>query len=196
GALTTGSSLLGAEQRGRQEPPGRDVRGTRPGGGPESGEPRSGSWTGAQLVFRPAVSQNHPLFPNWSGRPDGYRRVTSRTLLTSPNPEERHPDMGAVQITLGGISVVLGIVAWGMFAATIVKFVQIIRLGQPDASRNGPVLARLATMVKEFAAHTRMNKYRSVGIWHWLVMWGFLLGSLALFEAYGEVFVPTWGWPI
>ena len=27
-------------------------------------------------------------------------------------------------------------------------------------------------------------------------MWGFLLGSLALFEAYGEVFVPTWGWPI
>ncbi|TDD54767.1 (Fe-S)-binding protein [Saccharopolyspora elongata] len=104
--------------------------------------------------------------------------------------------MGAVQITLGGIAVVLGIVAWGMFAATIAKFVRIIRLGQPDGTRNGPVMARLATLVKEFAAHTRMNKFRNVGIWHWLVMWGFLIGSLALFEAYGEVFVPTWGWPI
>ncbi|MGW3469025.1 heterodisulfide reductase-related iron-sulfur binding cluster [Saccharopolyspora sp. NPDC000995] len=104
--------------------------------------------------------------------------------------------MGAVQITLGGIAVVLGIVAWGMFAATIAKFVRIIRLGQPDGTRNGPALARLATVVKEFAAHTRMNKFRSVGIWHWLVMWGFLIGSLALFEAYGEVFAPTWGWPI
>ncbi|PKW13289.1 (Fe-S)-binding protein [Saccharopolyspora spinosa] len=104
--------------------------------------------------------------------------------------------MGAVQITLGGIAVVLGIVAWGMFAATIAKFVRIIRLGQPDGTRNGPALARLATVVKEFAAHTRMNKFRNVGIWHWLVMWGFLIGSLALFEAYGEVFVPTWGWPI
>jgi Fe-S oxidoreductase len=104
--------------------------------------------------------------------------------------------MGAVELTLGGISVVLGIVAWGMFAATIARFIRIIRLGQPDHSRNGPVMARLATMVREFAAHTRMNKFRSVGPWHWLVMWGFLLGSLALFEAYGEVFVPTWGWPL
>ncbi|MDA3630905.1 Fe-S oxidoreductase, partial [Saccharopolyspora sp. WRP15-2] len=103
--------------------------------------------------------------------------------------------MGAVQITLGAISVALGVVAWSMFAATIARFVRIIRLGQPDGTRNGPVMARLATLVKEFAAHTRMNKFRNVGVWHWLVMWGFLIGSLALFEAYGEVFVPTWGWP-
>ncbi|MER7079212.1 Fe-S oxidoreductase [Saccharopolyspora kobensis] len=104
--------------------------------------------------------------------------------------------MGAVQITLGAISVALGVVAWSMFAMTIARFVRIIRLGQPDGTRNGPVMARLATLVKEFAAHTRMNKFRNVGFWHWLVMWGFLLGSLAVFEAYGEVFVPTWGFPI
>jgi Fe-S oxidoreductase len=103
---------------------------------------------------------------------------------------------GTAQIALGGISVVLGVVAWGMFAATIARFVRVIRLGQPDSTRNGPVGPRLKTMIKEFAAHTRMNKVRSVGPWHWLVMWGFLIGSLALFEAYGEVFVPTWGWPI
>ncbi|KZB85055.1 (Fe-S)-binding protein [Amycolatopsis regifaucium] len=104
--------------------------------------------------------------------------------------------MGAVQLTLGGISVLLGVVAWGMFFATIARFVRVIRLGQPDSTRNGPFMPRLKTLIKEFAAHTRMNKIRSVGAAHWLVMWGFLLGSLALFEAYGEVFVPTWGWPI
>ncbi|MGW7536616.1 (Fe-S)-binding protein [Amycolatopsis sp. NPDC054798] len=104
--------------------------------------------------------------------------------------------MGAVQLTLGGISVLLGIVAWGMFIATIARFVRVIKLGQPDATRNGPFMARLMTLIKEFAAHTRMAKFRQVAPWHWLVMWGFLIGSLALFEAYGEVFVPTWGWPI
>src|SRR4051812_43837223 len=104
--------------------------------------------------------------------------------------------MGALQLTLGGISVVLGLVAWGMFAATIARFVRVIRLGQPDSTRNGPFTARMKTLIKEFAAHTRMNRKRSVGPAHWLVMWGFLIGSLALFEAYGEVFVPTWGWPI
>ncbi|WP_116199409.1 (Fe-S)-binding protein [Amycolatopsis circi] len=104
--------------------------------------------------------------------------------------------MGAVQLTLGGISVLLGIIAWGMFIATIARFVRVIKLGQPDATRNGPFVARMITLVKEFAAHTRMAKFRQVAPWHWLVMWGFLIGSLALFEAYGEVFVPTWGWPI
>ncbi|MBN6035786.1 (Fe-S)-binding protein [Amycolatopsis sp. 195334CR] len=104
--------------------------------------------------------------------------------------------MGAVQLTLGLIAVAVSLVAWSMFAATIVRFVKIIRLGQPDPTRRGPFAPRMKTLIKEFAAHTRMNKLKHVGPWHWLVMWGFLIGSLALFEAYGEVFVPTWGWPI
>jgi Fe-S oxidoreductase len=104
--------------------------------------------------------------------------------------------MGAVQITLGGIAVAISVVAWSMFVLTIMRMVKTIRLGQPDATRNGPFVPRMKTLIKEFAAHTRMNKLRHVGPWHWLIMWGFLIGSMALFEAYGEVFVPTWGWPI
>ncbi|SFA77728.1 Fe-S oxidoreductase [Amycolatopsis marina] len=104
--------------------------------------------------------------------------------------------MGAVQLTLGGIAVAISVVAWTMFVLTIMRMVKTIRLGQPDSTRNGPFVPRMKTLIKEFAAHTRMNKLRHVGPWHWLVMWGFLIGSLALFEAYGEVFVPTWGWPI
>ena len=78
--------------------------------------------------------------------------------------------MGALQLTLGGIAVLLGVVAWGMFAATIARFVRIIRLGQPDSTRNGPFMPRMKTLIKEFAAHTRMNRKRSIGPAHWLVM--------------------------
>ncbi|RLK60325.1 (Fe-S)-binding protein [Actinokineospora cianjurensis] len=104
--------------------------------------------------------------------------------------------MGAVQLALGLVAVAVSLVAWGMFVRTVARMVAVIRLGQPDATRNGPFVPRMKTLVAEFAAHTRMNKFRHVGPWHWLVMWGFLIGSAALFEAYGEVFVPTWGWPV
>src|SRR3982074_1748305 len=104
--------------------------------------------------------------------------------------------MGAVQLTLGGIAVAVSVVAWSMFVASVARTIHTIRLGQPDGTRNGPFLPRITTMVKEFAAHTRMAKFRQVAPGHWLGMWGFLIGSLALFEAYGEVFVPTWGWPV
>ncbi|MTD57645.1 (Fe-S)-binding protein [Amycolatopsis pithecellobii] len=104
--------------------------------------------------------------------------------------------MGALQITLGVVGVAISIVAWIVFVAGVWRMVRIIRLGQPDPTRGGPFGARFATLVKEFAAHTRMNKFRTVGPWHWMVMWGFLIGSLAWFEAYGETFDPHFHWPI
>ncbi|GHF56106.1 Fe-S oxidoreductase [Amycolatopsis bartoniae] len=103
--------------------------------------------------------------------------------------------MGALQITLGVIGVAISIVAWIMFVAGVWRMVRIIRLGQPDSTRNGPFWPRFGTLIKEFAAHTRMNKFRHVGPWHWLVMWGFLIGSLSWFEAYGETFDPHFHWP-
>jgi Fe-S oxidoreductase len=104
--------------------------------------------------------------------------------------------MGALQITLGVVGVAVSVVAWIAFISGVVRQVRIIRLGQPDATRNGPFGPRMATLIKEFAAHTRMNKFRHVGPWHWLVMWGFLIGSLAWFEAYGETFDPHFAWPV
>ncbi|MGW9309148.1 (Fe-S)-binding protein [Saccharomonospora azurea] len=104
--------------------------------------------------------------------------------------------MGALQITMGAIGVLVSIVAWSVFVSGVLRQIRIIRLGQPDSTRNGPFVPRMRTLIKEFAAHTRMNKFRHVGPWHWLVMWGFLLGSLALFEAYGEIFNPHFAWPI
>lgn len=103
--------------------------------------------------------------------------------------------MGTVQITLGALAVIISVAAWSIFVLAVMRMVRTIRLGQPDATRNGPFGPRFVNLVKEFAAHTKMSKLRHVAPWHWLVMWGFLIGSLALFEAYGEVFLPEWGWP-
>ncbi|WP_309109866.1 (Fe-S)-binding protein [Saccharothrix sp.] len=104
--------------------------------------------------------------------------------------------MGALQLTLGAIGVAVSVYAWGLFVAGVVRMIKIIRLGQPDSTRNGPFLPRLRTLIVEFVAHTRMAKFRKVAPWHWMVMWGFLIGSAVLFEAYGEVFYPGFHWPV
>ncbi|MEU7478626.1 (Fe-S)-binding protein [Lentzea sp. NPDC042327] len=101
-----------------------------------------------------------------------------------------------LQLVLGLVAVVVSVVAWGVFVAGVWKMIKIIRLGQPDGTRTGPFWPRLKTMVVEFVAHTRMAKFRSVAPWHWMVMWGFLIGSAVLFEAYGEVFDPHFHWPV
>ncbi|GGU19418.1 (Fe-S)-binding protein [Lentzea flava] len=101
-----------------------------------------------------------------------------------------------LQLVLGLVAVAVSVVAWGVFVAGVWKMIKIIRLGQPDGTRKGPFWPRLKTLIVEFVAHTRMAKFRSVAPWHWMVMWGFLIGSAVLFEAYGEVFDPHFHWPI
>ncbi|MEV6240664.1 (Fe-S)-binding protein [Lentzea sp. NPDC051838] len=101
-----------------------------------------------------------------------------------------------LQLVLGLVAVAVSVVAWGVFVAAVLKQIKIIRLGQPDGTRFGPFWPRLKTLIVEFVAHTRMAKFRSVAPWHWMVMWGFLIGSAVLFEAYGEVFDPHFHWPI
>ncbi|MEV1114348.1 (Fe-S)-binding protein [Actinosynnema sp. NPDC049800] len=104
--------------------------------------------------------------------------------------------MGALQLTLGAIGVAVSVFAWGLFVAGVMRMIKIIRLGQPDSTRNGPFAPRLRTLIVEFVAHTRMAKFRKVAPWHWMVMWGFLIGSAVLFEAYGEIFRPSFHWPV
>jgi len=96
--------------------------------------------------------------------------------------------MDALTITLGTIGALISLVCWYAFIGGVVKMVKTIRLGQPDATRNGPFVPRLRQLIIEFAAHTKMVKKRTVGSAHWFVMWGFLIGSLAWLDAYGETF--------
>ncbi|MCS3880822.1 4Fe-4S dicluster domain-containing protein [Gordonia amarae] len=99
--------------------------------------------------------------------------------------------------TLGTIGVLLSLGCWFAFVRGAFGIVRTILIGQSvPSSRFFPVLPRLWTMIKEFIAHTRMIKFRTVGIAHWLVMIGFLCGMLLFFEAYGQAINPEFHWPI
>ncbi|GAA3999128.1 (Fe-S)-binding protein [Allokutzneria multivorans] len=104
--------------------------------------------------------------------------------------------MGALHVVLGLICVAMTLVWVTMLTQTVIRMVRTIRLGQPDPTRNGPVVPRLKNMLKEVLGHTRMLKWGTVGAAHWFVMVGFGSLVLTLVEAHGEVFDPTFELPI
>ncbi|QDQ98466.1 4Fe-4S dicluster domain-containing protein [Tomitella fengzijianii] len=104
--------------------------------------------------------------------------------------------MNALTITLGTVATVISLACWVMFASGVWRMVKTIALGQPDRTRNTPVVPRVKQVIVEFLAHTKMLKNRTVGIAHWFVMIGFLGGALLWFEAYGESFDPHFHWPV
>ncbi|TDZ43930.1 Anaerobic glycerol-3-phosphate dehydrogenase subunit C [Mycobacteroides franklinii] len=96
---------------------------------------------------------------------------------------------------LGIIGVAYSLVAWGSFGSGVAKMLRVILSGQPDGTRWRPIVPRVKTVIVEVVAHTRMNKFRTVGWAHWLVMVGFLGGFLHYFESYGQTFNPEFHWP-
>ncbi|MEV5648264.1 (Fe-S)-binding protein [Nocardia sp. NPDC052254] len=104
--------------------------------------------------------------------------------------------MNALTVTLGTIGALLSLVAWAAFISGAWKIISAIRVGQSAPDRWRPFFPRFKQMLVEFIAHTRMNKFRTVGWAHWLVMVGFLAGAQFWFEAYGQTFKPTFAWPI
>ncbi|MEV0336808.1 (Fe-S)-binding protein, partial [Nocardia sp. NPDC050717] len=104
--------------------------------------------------------------------------------------------MSTATITLGIIGTVITLLCWGTLVLGVTRMIRVLRAGRPDRARLRPFLPRARTVVVEVVAHTRMNKFRTVGWAHWLVMIGFLLGMVFYFESYGQTFDPTFGWPI
>ncbi|MGC4993363.1 (Fe-S)-binding protein [Nocardia salmonicida] len=104
--------------------------------------------------------------------------------------------MSTATFALGIIGAVITAICWGSLLLGLTRMARVLRAGQPDRSRIRPVLPRMRTVVVEVVAHTRMNKFRTVGWAHWLVMVGFLLGMVFYFESYGQTFDPEFGWPI
>lgn len=105
-------------------------------------------------------------------------------------------DMNALTVTLGTIGVAFSLLGWASFVGGVGTMTRTIMIGQPAPDRWRPFFPRLKTMIVEFLAHTRMNKFRTVGWAHWLVMIGFLGGFILYFEAYGQTFDPEFHWPI
>ncbi|MFB8009790.1 heterodisulfide reductase-related iron-sulfur binding cluster [Nocardia sp. NPDC056000] len=104
--------------------------------------------------------------------------------------------MNALTVTLGTIGAVFTVFCWASFIGGVRNITRTIMVGQSAPDRWRPFLPRFKTMFVEFLAHTRMNKFRTVGWAHWLVMIGFLAGFILWFEAYGQIFNPEFHWPI
>ncbi|MGO4617377.1 heterodisulfide reductase-related iron-sulfur binding cluster [Nocardia sp. 2YAB30] len=104
--------------------------------------------------------------------------------------------MNALTMTLGTIGATLSLLCWASFIGGVRNIARAIMVGQPAPDRWRPFFPRLQQMIVEFLAHTRMNKFRTVGWAHWLVMIGFIGGAILWFEAYGQTFDPEFHWPI
>ena len=104
--------------------------------------------------------------------------------------------MNALTITLGTVGALLSLVCWYVFIRGGLRMFNMVRLGQPAPERWHPIIPRFKQMIVEFAAHTKMVKFRTVGWAHWLVMIGFMLGAIVWFEAYGQTFNPEFHWPL
>jgi Fe-S oxidoreductase len=100
-------------------------------------------------------------------------------------------------IAIGTTAAVLSLFCWAIFFRGIWRILRTMAQGQKvERERFFPIGPRLMTMLKEFIAHTRMVKFRTVGWAHWLVMVGFLGGFLLWFEAYGQSIDPEFHWPV
>ncbi|MFI6871337.1 (Fe-S)-binding protein [Nocardia sp. NPDC050406] len=104
--------------------------------------------------------------------------------------------MNALTVTLGAIGATLSLLCWASFVGGVAYIARTVMVGQSAPDRWRPFFPRFNTMLVEFLAHTRMNKFRTVGWAHWLVMIGFLGGMILFFEAYGQTFNPEFHWPI
>ncbi len=104
--------------------------------------------------------------------------------------------MSVLSIVLLVVCAVATVAAAAMVARTIARMVRIVRLGQPDPTRSKPFGRRFATMLAESFGHTRMLQFSVVAVAHWFVFLGFIILSLLVIEAYGEVIDPTFELPL
>ncbi|MDO4909581.1 MAG: (Fe-S)-binding protein [Corynebacterium sp.] len=98
--------------------------------------------------------------------------------------------------TIGLLGVILSLPAWWFFLSGALRLTRFVRAGSPDAvSRTNRPLLRLSTLIFEVASHNELMRRPTTAVAHWLVMVGFLIGSLFWFEAYIQTFNPHGGWP-
>ncbi|GAA3730566.1 (Fe-S)-binding protein [Salinactinospora qingdaonensis] len=101
-----------------------------------------------------------------------------------------------LHMVLGLFTIAFSVVGVVMFAFGIRQMVRTIRLGRSAGERKGPFGQRLTNMLIEVIGHTRMLKWRWIGIAHWFVMVSFASLVFTLIEAYGEVWDPHFEIPI
>lgn len=101
-----------------------------------------------------------------------------------------------MQITAIVVSLGLTAVTIPVLVKAIMDMTATIRAGQAVAGRTDQPARRWATMFKETIIHTRMAQWGWVGVMHWFVFAAFIFLSTAVAAAYGQLFAPSFNWPI
>ncbi|GAB3241747.1 (Fe-S)-binding protein [Kineosporia babensis] len=101
-----------------------------------------------------------------------------------------------LQIAVIVVSLAMTVAGVALLARAVNRFVQVIRLGEPDRSRTNEPVARSTTLVREFLGHTRMARLPVVAIAHWFTMVSFGFLFLTLVTAYGQIFDPHFRLPL
>ncbi|GAB3478479.1 (Fe-S)-binding protein [Nocardiopsis coralliicola] len=100
-------------------------------------------------------------------------------------------------LILGIITSVFAVVALAAFVLGIVQITRTVGVGRAvEPERKGPFGQRLTMTLIEVLGHTRMLKWRWVGVAHWFVMVSFPLLVFTVIEAQGEVFNPHFTLPL
>ncbi|MEU6238394.1 Fe-S oxidoreductase, partial [Kitasatospora sp. NPDC047058] len=103
-----------------------------------------------------------------------------------------------MQLTAIVVSSALAVIGVALFGRAFVRILRFIRLGQslPAGSRTDDRAARTATVLREFLGHTRMNRWKAVGVAHWFVAIAFFSLVLTLAEAFGQLFDAGFALPV
>ncbi|MBA6439654.1 MULTISPECIES: (Fe-S)-binding protein [Streptomyces] len=96
------------------------------------------------------------------------------------------------------VSLVLTAVGVALLGRAVAQFVRFFKLGAPvpEGVRTDNPWQRSVTLVREFLAHTRMNKWGVIGVAHWFVAIGFLTLPPTIINAYGQLFQADWTLPV
>ncbi|MFJ8142493.1 (Fe-S)-binding protein [Streptomyces sp. NPDC096013] len=96
------------------------------------------------------------------------------------------------------VSLALTVTGFALFGRALLRIYRFLRLGAPvpPGQRTASFWRRSAMLGREFAAHTRMNRWGVIGVAHWFVAVGFYALLITLVNATGQLFRPDWLLPV
>jgi hypothetical protein len=94
------------------------------------------------------------------------------------------------------VALVVSMVGVLMFARGVAEIIDVVSLGRPTNGRNDQPADRWKHLLAETLGHTRMLQWSTIGVAHWFVFIAFGALFFTLITAYGQLFVPTFAFPV
>ena len=110
---------------------------------------------------------------------------------------ERYPDpMDAVDIFRLSLGTAIIVVALAFAVRRALFLNALIRSGQPAVDRTGHLPRRARAEAVEVLGQKKLLQWFVPGIAHVFAFWGFIVLGITVVEAFGEVFIPGFWFPV